>query len=369
MSSSLKYRPEIDGMRAVAVVSILFGHIPIFGRFEGAHLAIDVFFVISGYLITSILLREMKAGTFSFLGFFERRVRRILPALFTVLCATTLFMWIVVPVWDLEPYAEGLVASVLFYYNFVRWFSADPNPLILCVWTLAVEEQFYILFPILLFLLWRFARGYMLIVLMGLGAASLMWMTVTTLDPAAGLLSSRAWQLLAGAVLAVLEDKRGRPEYRYLKTIMPGLGLFLIFLPMGVYNALWLTGAPVYTAAAAVGGMMLIIWFGGYGDYVSRVLSSKPVVAVGLISYSLYLWNWPLAASTMFIDTPAYISELGEMLIKITLSFVLAGLTWFYVERPFRSRQRVNRRTLLWCVIPCALFLLGWGWYAQTLVG
>ena len=364
----MRYRPEIDGLRAVAVLSVLFTHYPIFGVFAGGSLGIDMFFVISGYLITSILLRELAAGTFSFLGFWERRVRRILPALFTVLLATTFFVWIVVPVGDLT-YAQGLIAAVLFFYNFVRWFHENPNPLLFHAWTLSVEEQFYILFPVLLFLLWRFARKHLLVVLIALGASSLIWMTVTTQDPAAGLLSSRAWQLLAGGVLAVLEAKRGRPAYPYIKTIMPAVGLFLIFLSMSADDAVGVGRVNSLTASGVVGGTMLTIWFAGHGDYVSKILSSKPFVAVGLISYSLYLWNWPLVVAPFLIGAPAYFYEFWGMVLMILLSFVLSGFTWFCVERPFRDRQRVSRRALFCCVTSCALFLVGWGLYMKTFVG
>ena len=360
----MKYRPEIDGLRAIAVLAVVFCHYPVLGTFNGGLLGVDVFFVISGYLITSILLRELKAGTFSVWSFWERRARRILPALFVVLLATTVLAHLYTED-SLRFYAKGLITTVLFSYNFFAWYHASVHHTLAHTWTLAVEEQFYVLFPLALLLLWKHAKQHITLVFVLGILSSLLAMHFFHFPYAQAvfhILPTRMWELLAGALLAQLEMSRGRKKSS-LGGIFCAIGVLLIAYGTVSWQQ-WF--GPPYVPYASVSyvlvvlGTMLIIWFGGYRDYVSKILSSTPFVAVGLISYSLYLWNWPIKIVAYAYRDDFAVYELWAMIL---LSFVLSGVTWLYVERPFRDRRRVSRRALFCFLLPTTSLLLGWAIY------
>ena len=253
--------------------------------------------------------------------------------------------------------------------------NIHPGRPLLHTWTLAVEEQFYILFPVALFLIWTFARKHLVLLLSAALGASLIFMGLRDLvgiDPPAYLLPTRMWQLLAGVLLAHLEIVRGgRSDNSFLNRIMPGVGLLLIVFAMTELVFVEGTKIPLKNVILIVCGTVSLLWFGGYGDVVSRLLSSKLFVGVGLISYSLYLWNWPigLLLRQSFLLYNYDVSHVSLMMIMVILSFVFSWLSWRFVERPFRNRELMDRRTLMLWVLGVGGLLLGWGLYMIRSVG
>ena len=330
------YRPEIDGLRAVAVLPVILFHGGITG-FSGGFVGVDVFFVISGYLITSILLREMGQGRFSLLRFWERRARRILPALLLVMAVCVPFAWFWMLPDQYLAFSRSLIAVSVFASNILFWresgyfaAAAEEKPL-LHTWSLAVEEQFYILFPLAVLLIWRLGRRALIAAIALAGLLSLgLSQYAAHASPAANfyLLPTRAWELMAGALCALALDRRGVPG----SDALAGLGLVLILGAVVVFDGA--TPFPSVWALVPVGGTVLIVLFARPGGSVARGLSWRPVVAVGLISYSAYLWHQPLFAF-------ARVRSLGVpdtwlMLGLAVLSLGLAALSWRLVEQPFR---------------------------------
>lgn len=345
--SGVKYRREIDGLRAVAVLPVIFFHAG-FTAFGGGYIGVDIFFVISGYLITTILIADREAGTYSLWRFYERRARRILPALFLVLACCVPFAWMWIPPDPLEDFARSLGFTVLFISNihFLEhsgYFdvSADLRPL-LHTWSLAVEEQFYILFPALLWALGRFRRGKHVAVfaLCAVGSIALAIWGAWNL-PAENFFftPSRLWELLAGSICAAI--LLNRPQMR--NEALAALGLALI-----VGSVFWLGPAdpsPSAYTLVPIAGAMLVILFAARETLTARVLSWRPMVGIGLISYSLYLWHQPILAFARIRGWTETVP--GLIWGLIALSFALAVLSWAFVERPFRragwlpSRQAV----------------------------
>jgi peptidoglycan/LPS O-acetylase OafA/YrhL len=346
-AAPLDYRPDIDGLRAVAVLPVVVFHAAITLGEErllaGGYVGVDVFFVISGYLITGLLLREHAAGQFKLAHFYERRARRILPALLLVTFSCLPFGWAWFDAAQLEALGGGLAAVALFASNLLFWQrsdyfapAAESNPL-LHTWSLAVEEQFYLLFPLLLWLLWRLwrERGWVaLAILAALSLAVAQWTLRESPAAAFYLAHTRAWELLAGGLAAWLEWRRGRPAPGYASSLAPGAGLVAILAACLLYDEH--SGVPGVAALLPAGGALLVIRYGGGQDLASRVLTSRPLVALGLISYSLYLWHQPVL---VFARTaaPGDLSPL-HMTGLLLLSLCLAWLSYRWVERPFRDR-------------------------------
>lgn len=334
----MKYRLEIDGLRAVAVVPVILFHAG-FAPFSGGYVGVDVFFVISGYLITTILINDLESGQFSLARFYERRARRILPALFFMMICSLPFAGAWMLPSQLKDFSQALVAVSLFASNILFWRetdyfapAAEKNPL-LHTWSLAVEEQFYIFFPILLWLLWRYGRGSVFWVIVGLcvislGASEWGWRNA----PAANfyLIVTRAWELGAGAICAFVLHSRALRS----NTGFAALGLGLILFSVFAYDGD--TPFPSFYASAPVGGTALIILFAGPETLVGRLLSLRAVVGIGLISYSTYLWHQPLFAFARLrsLSEPG----LGLMLALAVVALLLAWFTWYFVEKPFRRR-------------------------------
>jgi peptidoglycan/LPS O-acetylase OafA/YrhL len=343
----LKYRSEIDGLRALAVIPVVFFHAG-FARFSGGFVGVDVFFVISGYLISSLIIGEMAENRFSILRFYERRARRILPALFIVMLASAPFAWFWLMPIDLQGYLKSLLATVLFASNFLFWdqtgyfdTTADLKPL-LHTWSLAVEEQYYIVFPPLLMLLWRWGRRSILWVLGILLVASLLAAQSGVRDaPAAAffLLPARGWELLSGAFAAFYLDARPMDRHVPGRGFLAVLGVGLITVPVFAYDAQ--TPFPGLAALPSVIGTVLIILFASGETLAGRVLSTKALVWVGLISYSLYLWHQPIFA--------LYRQRFGEQAFAsnvfwlMAMAFALAVCSLWLVERPFRFRASLRQ--------------------------
>ncbi|WP_237054917.1 acyltransferase family protein [Microbulbifer sediminum] len=342
MTVNSGYRRDIDGLRALAVLPVVFAHAGLPG-FSGGYVGVDVFFVISGYLITGILVREIRQGSFSLANFYERRARRILPALFAMLTACTLASWFVLPPDLLEGYARSLLSTILFASNIWFWrnsgdyfgASAEWEPL-LHTWSLAVEEQFYVFFPLLLCLLAR-RNGRILAVVAGLSFASLgasAWATQALPFANYFLTPTRIWELGLGALLAMGAIPHCRR--RVVLELAAAAGLAAIAYSVVAYDEA--TPFPGLAALLPCGGAVALIWAGGQQRVLAARLLSLPVfVGVGLVSYSLYLWHWPVLVFTRFALGGAELPLLSALL-AVGLAAILAYLSWRWVEKPFRRR-------------------------------
>jgi len=341
MAELYQYRKDIDGLRALAILPVVLFHLET-PRLSGGFVGVDIFFVISGFLITGIIHAEIREHRFSYAGFFERRIRRLLPALTLMMGICGVVAWFLLMPTDFRGYSEALAATTLFLANLYFWkktdYFGDPveNIPLLHTWSLSVEEQFYILFPPLLILLARYASRHLNWVLCGLFLLSL-YAAQRTLgtqpESAFYLVHLRAWEFLAGALLATgLIPASTRQSVRDAASI---IGLTLVLLSLVLLDKD--SSFPGVTALPAVLGAALIIHAGMGGDALAgRWLSCKPMVFFGLISYSLYLWHWPIYVFfRYYLIEPLTPVQLG---IVFLISTGVAWASWRYVEAPFRRR-------------------------------
>ncbi len=337
----MDYRREIDGLRSVAVLPVILFHAG-FSIFSGGYVGVDVFFVISGYLITGILLRDLELGRFSILKFYERRARRILPALFAVMLVCVPFAWIWMIPLHFEQFARSLVAVSLFLSNVLFWQesgyfggSAEFKPL-LHTWSLAVEEQYYVLFPIFLALLWRLRGHWALIATAAVTAVSFaLCQWAVTLYPDANfyLLPTRGWELLVGSLGAFWQRGGRRGIDPRLSPWLAATGFAMILYAIFVFDER--TPFPSAYALLPVLGTLMVLLFANAQVGVGWLLARRAPVFIGLISYSAYLWHQPLFAFARIrlIDQPP-----AALMAALALaSLGLAYLSWRYVEAPFRA--------------------------------
>jgi peptidoglycan/LPS O-acetylase OafA/YrhL len=363
VKTGLKYRADIDGLRAVAVLSVLAFHIGL-SRFRGGFVGVDVFFVISGYLISSIIFADINASRFTIAGFYERRIRRIFPALFAMLAVSTVVAAIYLLPSELVDYAKSMLAAAgsasnLYFWSHSGYFDAPSAKPLLHTWSLAVEEQFYLSFPLFLLLVRRFFPSRLRAAVALLFVVSLVTSCVVVLrnpDAAFYMPYTRAWELLLGTLLSLGIFPRLRSAWLRNTATLGGIGMIVWSVLFYSQDTLF----PGLSALLPCVGSAVIIWAGeAGGSLVGSVLSWRPVVFVGLISYSLYLWHWPvivlrhmgllvgLGAITSGGHSALLSSHRFDMLIEVALSFLLAVLSWRFVERPFRSGGlRLNGRPL-----------------------
>jgi peptidoglycan/LPS O-acetylase OafA/YrhL len=348
----LKYRPDIDGLRAVAVLSVVLYHLGL--PLHGGYVGVDIFFTISGFLIGTIILRETAERRFTFTAFYERRIRRIFPALFVMLLVSFVLAWKFLLPLEFSDFAKSLAGATFSVSNVYFWLqagyfdaAATSKPL-LHTWSLAVEEQFYLFFPILVVFLRRYLPRRVELAIYLLAATSFVISVygafrypTTTFYWA----HTRAWELLLGTILTFARfPKIHRPILRHLAGVV---GLLLIVAALLLCTTS--TPFPGLAALPPCLGAALIIAAGRSGpNVVGRVLAWKPVVFIGLISYSLYLWHWTVivyyqAGLTLIRG----LSRHEAQALQFGLSVVLAILSWRFVEVPFRSGVlRVQRRLL-----------------------
>lgn len=337
----MEYRDDIDGLRALAVLAVVFHHLGI--GLHGGYIGVDVFFVISGFLISKIILREVAEGRFTYARFYERRFVRIAPALLAVLTVTSAVAYVCLLPAEFISYAKSLFAAIFSFSNFFFFWesgyfsaAAQTKPL-LHTWSLSVEEQFYVLFPILVMVVSKRAPQHLQRAVLGFGLLSFVLsvgLVLTNQQAAFYLPFGRAWELLLGTMVAMgYFPKLANPVLRNGATL---LGLAILVGCARYYNAG--TPFPGHMALLPCLGAVLIIGAGGCGPtLVSRLLSWKPVVFVGLISYSLYLWHWPVIVFGKMVSPWSANTTIA---VELAVSLVLGWLSWKYVEQPFRHKQR-----------------------------
>ncbi len=378
--SHLRYRNDIDGLRAIAVLGVVLYHAG-FG-FPGGFVGVDIFFVISGFLITSLILRDLKAGTFSMIDFWERRARRILPALACVTAFTLVAGYFLLMPLDYQALGKSILALAAFSSNIQFWretgyfaAAAEQKPM-LHTWSLSVEEQFYLLIPIILWLLWRrgkAASAFHFLLWGGLASLALaVYGTYRAPSATFFLLPARAWELAAGSLLAFAAPVSSL-------RLRNGMGLLgAIFILFAVFGYSAGTRFPGLAAIPPVAGAALLIWSGmsrqdsnegGWKPALTqRFLAIRPLVWIGLLSYSLYLWHWPLLAFYRYLGILQTSTPVRAALLAASL--LLAWLSLRFVERPFRRRGLVTKRTSVFAlsavtivalIIPCIFLWRGDG--------
>ena len=365
----LTYRPEIDGLRAIAVGAVILYHaqITIFGYqpFKGGFIGVDIFFIISGYLITSIILKELvTTGSFSFKHFYERRVRRILPALLFVMLVSLPFAWMYLLPNSFVDFSKSILYSLGFSSNFYFHYSGQQYGAVsgllkpfLHTWSLSVEEQYYILFPIVLLVTFKYFRKYLVHILIlgfviSLGLAD--WGSRNYSSASFYFLHTRMWELLAGSILAYFEITNGkRSENKTLNLILPTIGLLLIvhsilFFNDGMFHPSFYTLSPII-------GVCLIIWFSQKGELITKILSTKLFVGIGLISYSLYLWHYPIFSFIRILD----LLDNKDILLRFFLAgfiLILSIISYYFIERPARNKNN-KFKVIIICLSLTILFI------------
>jgi peptidoglycan/LPS O-acetylase OafA/YrhL len=348
----MKYRPDVDGLRAVAILPVLLFHSGA-GAFSGGFVGVDVFFVISGYVIARSLQEDLDNGRFSVWRFYAKRIRRIFPALFVTIAVTCLFAYLLLlPAFYID-FSQSLLAASAFLSNVYFWktsgyFAADAafRPL-LHTWSLSVEEQFYLFMPVAMYVIYSFfSRRWLLFLLPAILVSLGLSIFLTSTGPTANfyLLPTRAWELLIGAILALA--RLPVPRQRWPGELLGGLGLAMIAWAVFAYDET--TPFPGLAALLPCLGSALLIYVGlaPAPPLATRLLSLRPLVFTGLISYSLYLVHWPIVsfAHHEMLRPP----NLIEMLVIVVASFILATLSWRFVEQPFRRpRPAVTQPRLL----------------------
>lgn len=360
-----KYRRDIDGLRALAVLPVIFFHAN-FNIFSGGYVGVDIFFVISGYLITSILLIEIKENRFSISSFYLRRARRILPALFCVIIACIPFAWLWLLPGDMKDFSQSAIATVAFVSNFFFWLKtgyfdieAEFKPL-LHTWSLAVEEQYYLFFPFLLYVLLKLQNKFVVSLLIVIVLISLLiaqWGSSHSPTANFFLFPSRLWELLLGAITAIYLT-RNSSSYKSNKLINEFLSLLgLIFISMAIFGLNKNTPYPsIYTLLPTIGTVLIIV-FSNNEVLVGKLLSNELIVRIGVISYSAYLWHQPLFAFARY-------RTLGELkpittLTLIGITLVLAYITWRLIENPFRRTIKTKSFSLICVCLVAAILIAG----------
>jgi peptidoglycan/LPS O-acetylase OafA/YrhL len=372
MMMHLPYRKEIDGLRAVAVVPVVLFHAGVAG-FAGGYVGVDVFFVISGYLITSLIRGRLQAGSFSLLRFYERRARRILPALSLVTFACVLPAWWWMAPEDLVRFGSSVAGVGGFISNAVFWRQsgyfglAESESPLLHTWSLAVEEQFYLAFPLFMLIVWRWRGRWPVAVMAAAAVGSLAlanWGAYRHPDAAFYLAPTRAWELLAGGLLAMTSLYAGAwariPRWGHEALALGGLAL--IVLAVGIFNRA--TPHPSLYTLIPVSGTVLCIAAARPSTLTGRLLGARPLVGVGLISYSLYLWHQPLLAFSRLrsLEQPSPALTFA----MVAASLVLSTLSWRLVESPFRRGRWLNRSGVFALALLALASLVAFGLFLRA---
>ena len=360
----MNYRPEIDGLRALAVVSVVLFHADA-PWFEGGFVGVDIFFVISGYLISTIMIRDLTTGNFKIIDFYERRARRIIPVLFFVVFSCIPFSWILLLPNELKDFSQSIVAVVLFASNILFWsesgyfeVASDFKPL-LHTWSLGVEEQFYLIFPLFFMFIYHFFGTWIVRIIVILAVSSFILSEFGTTKFATAnfyFIFTRAWELFAGVLCAIYISRYGQKgsEWGVL------CGLSLLLFSIFTYSS----GIPYpgkYTLLPILGTALIILY--STKDLISsRILANKVAVGCGLLSYSIYLWHQPIFTFAKIRSNGA----LGpEAIVLVIITLLLSFLSYKFIEVPFRNKRTINRKKFVSGLV-LSSFILGFlGFYGN----
>jgi len=356
----MKYRSEIDGLRALAVVPVILFHAG-FQFFKGGFIGVDVFFVISGYLITSIIIYEINQKKFNILNFYERRIRRILPALFFVIILNIPFALLFMLPDPLENFGQSLIATTFFSNNILLyltsgyWDLASEFKPLLHTWSLAVEEQYYIIFPILMILISNWRLKLQLLLFLTLFLLSLYVAEININNGGSFyLLHTRAFEILIGVFSAFFLIKKGFYNSKVLNESLSLLGIIMIFISIFIFDDS--TPFPgIYSLIPTI-GTCLIILFAVKDTFVNNFLSKKIFIQIGLVSYSAYLFHQSIFSYMRIIS----VNEPSNLLLffGIVLTFLLAYLSFQFVEKPFRDKTKIDSKKLfIYLFIPFLLII------------
>ena len=362
----MHYRKEIDGLRAVAVMTVILYHAGI-AAFSGGYVGVDIFFVISGFLIFRLILEELSLGIFSFSNFYQRRIKRIIPALFLVIFCTIIPAYLILIPKDFAEFSRSIIATSAFIPNILFWretgyFNSDVDlkPL-LHTWSLGVEEQFYIIFPIVLFFIYKLARNYLIPFFVILAFISLLLAEHFVLDkPAATfyLLPTRIWEFLCGGLLAMIFNKyRFPPLNKIVAEVMMILGMILIGLAVLTFDRS--TPVPSVYLLVPILGTMLVLMFGEQETMVGSLLRSRIFVFLGLTSYSTYLWHQPILA----LVRQESLNAPGLLVITfcIAATLLIGFLSWRYFEVPIRRYELVSKSKVFILGLCVSLLFISFG--------
>ncbi|WP_193315059.1 acyltransferase family protein [Poseidonibacter ostreae] len=378
--NKLKYRSDIDGLRAIAVLSVVWYHaFPEY--FKGGYIGVDIFFVISGFLISGIIFENLEKNKFSFREFYTRRIIRIFPALLLVFLFSLFVGWLTLLPGEFEQLGKHISGGASFISNFILWNEsgyfdniAETKPL-LHLWSLAVEEQFYIIWPLLLFFTWKFRFNKFFLILVILLISFCINLYLLSKDPSGTfyLPFSRFWELLIGSFLAyvIFYNKLNSDKYngylekfnlKFFANILSLIGIILI--SYGLYSITKISEFPGYLALYPTLGAMLIILSGQISWIGQRVLSNPIFVWIGLISYPLYLWHWPLLSFARIIEdgTP------NNMIIytAVLLSILLSWVTFKFIEKPLRNSNDKGKKAILLIILMVIIGAIGYAIFIKN---
>jgi peptidoglycan/LPS O-acetylase OafA/YrhL len=368
----INYRPEIDGLRAIAVIAVIFYHAKInfFGYhfLQGGFIGVDIFFVISGYLITLIILKELiVSGTFQFKYFYERRARRILPALLFMILLSIPVAYIYLLPNSFVDFSKSIFYILGFNSNFYfynsRFRYGDEDGLFkpfLNTWSLSLEEQYYIFFPIILVFIFKYLRKYLLIILAIVLTTSLILANTLSKDHASFnfyFAPTRCWEFIVGSLLAILEiNLRHRSQNRIINEILSIVGLVLVFYSFIFFNDKMFH--PSFYTILPVLGVSLLIYFLNTEAIITKILSSKLFVSIGLISYSLYLFHYPIFAFVRIKEFPQ--NELFNLYVvaAVIVLILLSILSYYFIEKPARNQKYKFKSIFLLIIIFSTLIII-----------
>jgi peptidoglycan/LPS O-acetylase OafA/YrhL len=394
----IKYRPEIDGLRAVSVFAVILYHsnFILFNHplFQGGFIGVDIFFVISGYLITTLILKEIvRTNQFSFKCFYERRIRRILPVLLYVIIISSIVSYFILLPSSLIDFGKSIVATIFFFSNIYFWIVGNKygeetellRPM-LHTWSLSVEEQFYILFPIFLIIIFKFFKKYLAKILIFIFLFSLIFAQYASTTEIVinhiffrweliffekfnfYFFLSRIFELVIGSLLSYLElnNKNKHKSYSILNKLCPALGVILIFYSFFFFNFTKIFHPSVISLIPLI-GVSLIIVFSKKGELITKILSNKILVFFGLISYSLYLWHYPIFAFLRYVDV--FNNSIQIKLLAILLTVIFSIFSYYFIERPFRNKNIISLNTLITCLLISAIIILSYSFYILKTAG
>ena len=364
---SIKYRRDIDGLRAISVFAVVFYHANFifFDKeiFSGGFIGVDIFFVISGYLITSLILKDIYNNNFSITNFYTRRIRRIIPVLFFVLISCIPLAYIFLLPSSLIDFLYSILSTLFFSSNFYFHHSgliyggpdSSLKPL-LHTWSLSVEEQFYVIFPVILILFRKFLKNYILHLFIIFFFVSFISTQIISIKyPLYNFyfINVRIWELLAGSIIAYLNINSIKYNNKFTDHL-PYVGLTLIFFSIFLLND-EMSLPSIYSVPAVIGTCLIIV-FANSGNLITKVLSFRAFVFLGLLSYSLYLWHFPLFAfyNYIFFENDNFIIKI----LIIFLSIILSFLSYLYIEKPFRNKKIISNKKLFISVVISFLIIL-----------